>query len=124
MSGIENFKNVLIMLGSAFPDLHITVEDPIVEGDKVVTRFSIRATHKGDLTGIPPTGKPINVTGISIIRFIRGKAVEEWIEEGGLGLMRPVGRCAVSRQSFFSAQSRNPHDCLGCSCFRTEACFA
>ncbi len=89
--GLERFTDVLRMFRSAFPDLHISVEDQIVEEDKVVTRFMIRGTHKGDLMGIPATGKPIMVTGISIIIFSGGKAVEEWIEEDGLGLMRQLG---------------------------------
>ncbi len=89
--GLERFKDALRMFRSAFPHLHITVEDQIVESDKVVTRFVIRATHKRDLMGIPATGKPIKVTGISIIIFVRGKAVEEWIEEDGPGPMRQLG---------------------------------
>lgn len=91
VSGLENFMKVLLMYRSAFPDLHIAVEDQIVEGDKVVTRFTIHATHMGDLMGIKPSGKRIKVTGVSIIRFGRGKAVEEWIEEDSLGLMRQLG---------------------------------
>lgn len=89
--GIENFRQVLKEFRMAFPDLHITVEDQIIEGDKVVTRFTIHATHRGRLMGIGPTGKRITVTGISIIRFRDGKGVEEWIEEDNLGLMRQLG---------------------------------
>ena len=59
----------------SFPDLHRKVEDQIVEEDKKVTRFTIRATHKGDLMGISATGKTIRVTGISIIIFNGGKVV-------------------------------------------------
>lgn len=91
VEGIENFKKVLKMFRSAFPDLHIKLEDQIVEGDKVVSRFVIRATHKGDLMEIRANGKPIRVSGISIIRFANGKAVEEWIEEDSLGLMHQLG---------------------------------
>ena len=83
--GIENFKNVLEMFRSAFPDLHLTVEDQIQENEQVVTRFAIRGTHRGDLMGLRATGKKFDVSGISIIRFEHGKAVEEWIEEDGLG---------------------------------------
>jgi steroid delta-isomerase-like uncharacterized protein len=89
--GIESFKNVLAMFRSAFPDLHIIVEDQIQENDKVFTRFAVDGTHKGDLMGIPATGKKFKVSGISIIRFEHGRAVEEWIEEDGLGLMRQLG---------------------------------
>jgi len=88
--GIEGFRNILEMFRSAFPDLNIAVEDQIQENEQVVTRFVIRGTHKGDLMGIPASGKKFKVSGISIIRFDRGRAVEEWIEEDGLGLMRQL----------------------------------
>ena len=79
------------MFRSAFPDLHVTVEDQIQENERVVTRFTIDGTHKSDLMGILATGKKFKVSGISIILFEHGKAVEEWIEEDGLGLMRQLG---------------------------------
>jgi predicted ester cyclase len=63
----------------------------IQENERVVTRFTIDGTHKGELMGIPATGKNFKVSGISIILFEQGKAVEEWIEEDGLGLMRQLG---------------------------------
>ncbi len=88
--GIENFKKVLKMSRSAFPDLHINLEDQIVEGESR-DAFRHPSHSQGDLMGIPPTGKPIKVTGISIIRFTNGKMVEEWIEEDGLGMMRQLG---------------------------------
>jgi steroid delta-isomerase-like uncharacterized protein len=89
--GVENFRNILEMFRSAFPDLHITVEDQIQENERVVTCFTIVGTHSGDLMRVPATGKRFKVSGISIIRFEHGKAVEEWIEEDGLGLMRQLG---------------------------------
>jgi steroid delta-isomerase-like uncharacterized protein len=89
--GIEGFRNVLEMFRSAFPDLQVTVEDQIQENERVVTRFTIDGTHKSDLMGILATGKKFKVSGISIILFEHGKAVEEWIEEDGLGLMRQLG---------------------------------
>jgi len=89
--GIKNFRNTLEMFRSAFPDLQITVEDQIQENERVVTRFTIDGTHKGELMGILATDRKFKVSGISIIRFERGKVVEEWIEEDGLGLMRQLG---------------------------------
>ena len=89
--GVENFRNILEMFRLAFPDLHITVEDQIQENEQVVTRFTITGTHKGDLMGVSATHKRFKVSGISIIRFEHGKAVEEWIEEDGLGIMRQLG---------------------------------
>jgi steroid delta-isomerase-like uncharacterized protein len=89
--GIEGFRNVPEMFRSAFPDLHVTVEDQIQENERVVTRFTIDGTNKGELLGVSATGRKFKVSGISIIRFEQGKAVEEWIEEDGLGLMRQLG---------------------------------
>jgi steroid delta-isomerase-like uncharacterized protein len=91
VQGIENFRNVLEMFRSAFPDLHITVEDQIQESERVVTRFTIHGTHKGAMMGTPATGKKFRVSGISIIHFDHERAVDEWIEEDGLGLMRQLG---------------------------------
>ena len=72
-------------------DLSVAVEDLIAEGDKVVTRFTARGTHKGDLMGIAPTGKQGTVTGISISRIVNGKVVEDWTEEDMLGMMQQLG---------------------------------
>ncbi|HEV2120432.1 MAG TPA: ester cyclase [Candidatus Bathyarchaeia archaeon] len=82
--GMESFKNTLEVFRLAFPDLHITIEDQMQEDERVVTRFAIQGTHGGDLMGIPATGRKFKISGISIIRFSHGKAVEEWIEEDGL----------------------------------------
>ena len=85
------FRTVLETFRYAFPDLRITVQDMFAKNDHVTTRFIINATHLGDLMGIPGTGKQVQVSGISIIRFEKGRIVEEWIEEDGLGLMRQLG---------------------------------
>jgi predicted ester cyclase len=69
--GSENFKNVLRMFRSAFPDLHITIQDQIVERDKVATRFNLHGTNKGDLMGVKATGKQFTVTGHQHHSFVR-----------------------------------------------------
>jgi len=61
---------------TAFPDLQFRVEDMVAEGEKVVSRLTMRGTHQGDFQGIPPTGKQMTVTGITIERIVDGKAVE------------------------------------------------
>jgi predicted ester cyclase len=63
---------------AAFPDIHVTVEDQVAEGELVATRFTARGTHKGEFRRISPTGTKITVTGISIDRVVNGKIVEEW----------------------------------------------
>jgi predicted ester cyclase len=76
---------------AAFPDWHRTIEDIIAEGDKVVIRFTFRATHKGEYQGVPATGKQVKETGILIFRIASGKIVEVWEEADELGFMRQLG---------------------------------
>ena len=65
----ESLKQSVTGMRDAFPDLHSQVEDLIAEENKVVVRFSGRATHKGELMGIPPTGKEVALAGIQICRI-------------------------------------------------------
>ncbi len=89
--GLEQYKQLVTMYFTAFPDLHITIEDQVAEGDKVVTRYTARGTHQGSFMGIPPTGKQGVVTGIGIDRFANGKLVEDWINNDDLGLLQQLG---------------------------------
>ena len=75
----ESAKQYTAPLFSAFPDLHVTIEDMVAEGDTVVTRWTARGTHRGELMDIAPTGKTIAVMGISIGRHdANGQLVESW----------------------------------------------
>lgn len=76
---------------TAFPDLHFTFEDFIAEGDQVVVRWTPSGTQKGELMGIPPSGKSFSATGIEIYRFEGGKIVEHWLESDMLGLLQQLG---------------------------------
>ena len=76
---------------SAFPDLHVTIEDQIAEGDKVVTRVTFRGTHQGEFSGIAPTGKRVEYSGIAIDRIANGKVVEMWHISNMAGLLLQIG---------------------------------
>jgi len=89
--GPESEKSRVNLYRTAFPDLRLTVEDLISEGETVMARWSCRGTHKGDLSGIAPTGKQFTISGISIARFISGKMVEGWVNWDALGLMQQLG---------------------------------
>jgi steroid delta-isomerase-like uncharacterized protein len=91
LHGPEEFKQFVRTYRAAFPDLVLTVEDQIAEGDRVVTRFTARGTHRGDLMGIPPTGKKVTVTGISIDRVANGKSVESWTNYDLMSMMQQLG---------------------------------
>ncbi len=90
-SGREGLKQLARAYHEAFPGMNIRVEDQIVEGDKVVTRWSARGTHEGDFMGIPATGKEGATTGITIDRIERGQVVETWSNWDMLGLLQQLG---------------------------------
>ena len=96
IQGPEPFKQLLSMVFTAFPDLHYTIEDLFGEGDRVVVRYTSRGTHKGDLMGIPPTGKQVTVTGTDIMRVANGKILEEWINSD---LMQQLGVTPTPEQA-------------------------
>src|SRR5688572_24008858 len=73
-----------------FPDVVSTIEDLVAEGDRVAARWSARATHQGEYVGLPPTGKEVEFTGISVYRIEGGKIAESWTVEDDLGLMRQI----------------------------------
>ncbi len=90
--GLEEAKQFLGVYKTAFPDLHATVEDVIAEGDKAVTRWTIRGTHQGEIEEFgPPTGKQIEVEGITIHRIEDGKIAEEWERYDNLSIMQQLG---------------------------------
>ena len=89
--GIEGLTQFVSMMRSAFPDLRITIEDDMAEGDEVVTRWIGQGTHQGELMGIAPTGNRITITGITIHRIADAKIVEEWSNWDALGLMQQIG---------------------------------
>jgi steroid delta-isomerase-like uncharacterized protein len=90
-SGPAGFKQLVSIFRKAFPDIHFTIEDQIAEGDKVVTRWKNHGTHKGDLMGIPATGKEVVITGISIIHVVSGKIFEGWNNWDRMGMMQQIG---------------------------------
>lgn len=75
----------------AFPDLYVSVDDQIVEGDKVVTRWTAHGTHQGSHYGVPATGKKMKNTGIGIDRIVDGKIVESWGSSDELSVFRQLG---------------------------------
>ena len=87
----EGYKQFVTANFASFGDVRCDTEDVVAEGDKVVVRWTWRATHKGEYMGIAPTGKQITMTGISISRVVDGKTVEEWGEIDMLGMMQQLG---------------------------------
>jgi steroid delta-isomerase-like uncharacterized protein len=89
--GIEGLAQFVSMMRSALPDLRITIQDDMAEGDKVVTRWIAQGTHQGEMMGLAPTGTRVTATGITIHRIAEAKIVEEWSNWDALGMMQQLG---------------------------------
>ncbi len=88
--GPARHKKIASASFTAFPDVRVTVEFQIAEGDMVVTRWKSHATHTGSLFGMPATHKSTSVTGITIDHIVDGKLVESWTEFDNLGSMQKL----------------------------------
>jgi predicted ester cyclase len=90
-TGAQALKQVWAMLLRTYPDLHLTVEDVIAEGDKLVCRNTVTGTHQGEYMGLPPTGKSVAYNEIFIFRFANGRVVETWGVVDVLSQMKQLG---------------------------------
>jgi steroid delta-isomerase-like uncharacterized protein len=95
----EGHRQMIAHFQDAFPDGRNTSEELLAEGDKVVQRWTFRGTHHEAFQGIPPTGRPVTLTGISIWRVDGGTIVESWHELDTLGLMQQLGVIPTSGQA-------------------------
>ncbi len=89
--GPEGYRAAVSAIREAFPDLHLTLEHILSEGDQVAFHYTMRGTHQGPFMGIPPTGNSFSVTGMIIARIAEGKAVERWANLDTLSLMQQLG---------------------------------
>jgi steroid delta-isomerase-like uncharacterized protein len=87
----EGIKQLTAMFRQAFPDGRMTIEDMLAEGDRVATRKTFRGTHRGELMGIPPTGKAVAIRLMDISRLVDGKVVESWHVGDDLGMLQQLG---------------------------------
>lgn len=81
------------------PDLRITTDALFAEGDTVTKRWTYHATHTGDLSGLPPTGKRITMSGLELFRLADGKIVEAWVSYDNLSLMQQLGVIPTPEQA-------------------------
>ena len=81
--GVEPFAQQIAAFRAGFPDLHVTIDDLLTDGDRFASRTTVTGTHTGDLMGMPATGKRISVEAVNIGRIGNGQAKERW---GGLNM--------------------------------------
>ena len=89
--GLGGHNAIVALFKASFPDMEWQITEMIAEGDRVVARTTMVATHTGDFFGIPPTGKRVSVDGIHILRIADGRIAEHWGNNDDLGLMRQLG---------------------------------
>jgi len=105
--GPAEFKLFANNLRGAMPDIRMTIEDIMAEGDKVTVRLAVEGTHKGGQLGVAPTGRRIRIAGVVMVRIANGQIVEGWNSWDQLGLLRQIGAlpAANSPDRFTSAKA-------------------
>lgn len=89
--GPAAFKPLVLNLRGALPDLHISVEDILADGDRAAFRVVLEGTHRGDGLGVPPSGRRVRISGIIMVRFVEGRIMEGWNSWDQLGLLQQIG---------------------------------
>lgn len=91
LRGPAEFVPFVGRIRGAFPDINIVVEDAFGAEDKVVLRWSATMTHRGDRLGMPATGKPVRITGITIARVVDKQIIEGWDNWDQLAMLKQIG---------------------------------
>ena len=90
-SGLEEVKASVVMALNAYNDLKLSLGEVIAEGDKVAYTWTLQGVHQGELYGIPPTGKQVTTSGVSIHRMVNARIAETWFFPDTMGLMQQLG---------------------------------
>jgi len=90
--GVEPFAQQIAAFRAGFPDLHVSIDDVLTDGDRFASRTTVTGTHTGDLMGMPATGKRISVEAVDIGRIENGHAKERW---GGLNMYSLLSQLGV-----------------------------
>lgn len=88
---LAGLKDFVAQIRTAFPDMQVTVEDMIAEGDRLAVRSTMRGTHEGDFMGIPGSGKKVEVSNYDFVRFENDQAAEHWGVIDSAALMEQLG---------------------------------
>ena len=92
MHGPQGCKQLAAMYRSAFPDVVLTIDQQIAEGDTVATRFTARGTHRGELAGVAPSGRYITLPCLMFTRLVKGIIVEDFEQFDQLGMFQAIGK--------------------------------
>jgi len=88
--GADGVRQVVAMFRGAFPDLEITLDEVIAEGDVVAASSTLRGTQRGDFLGVPATGRPVSISSLTMVRIVDGRLVESRVKNDTAELMRQL----------------------------------
>jgi steroid delta-isomerase-like uncharacterized protein len=91
LEGLSGYMQILGMMRSAYPDIQWTLNDTVIEDDRVVAQFTLRGTHEGEFFGVPASGKKIQARAMNIYRFADGMIIEETGLPDLFGIMLQIG---------------------------------
>lgn len=94
--GPQEFQVFVEKLRGAFPDIKVTIDDAFASGENVAARWTATMTHRGDHLGIPASGKPVRITGISLVRIVNGKIVAGWDNWDQMTMMQAIGAATIA----------------------------
>jgi steroid delta-isomerase-like uncharacterized protein len=105
LRGPEGFKPFFRKFREAFPEIQVVVEDAVAEGDKVAARCTVRGRHRGDSLGFAATERPVEFTGITIVRIRHGKIVEAWNNFDFMTMFQQLGALPAPAQEAHESSS-------------------
>jgi len=88
--GAEGIREVVTMFRTAFPDMVISLDEVIAEGDWVASKSTLRGTHRGDFLGLAPTGRTVSVTSLTMVKYRDGRLTESWVKNDVAAMMRQL----------------------------------
>ena len=91
VESLDGFRDYMNLIRAAFPDFHNSVEELVVENDRVAARLTYRGTHQGTIFGVAPTGRLITYAGLALFRIARGKIVEGYVLGNVIHLLGQLG---------------------------------
>jgi steroid delta-isomerase-like uncharacterized protein len=96
IAGPDGLKPIIAAIRTGFPDLYFQINDMVITENKVAVRCTMQGTHLGNLFGIPPTGKKIEINQMQIEYIKNGKIIEHWRQSDDLGMMKQLGKFSLT----------------------------
>jgi len=96
-AGPQSVAGIVKLFRSAFPDINISIEEQIAEGDLVSSLTTTSGTHRGPVFGVQPTNRRINVPGLTMVRVVDGRIMESWVKNDTVALLKQLGASALPK---------------------------